>query len=82
MSADRPHAEARHELTGPTPIHDACVQDVAVQYGAMFKDGTVTHRWNGRTQRQRITEFMAVTPGCTLVSRATRTSPWHEVTAA
>ena len=34
------------------------------RYGVMFNDGSVTEIWNGRTQRQRAEEYLAMTLRC------------------
>lgn len=54
-------------------------------YGVQFGDGSVAHRWNGRTERQRAEEYLAylrelyAPDRFTLVYRAAPGSPWVPV---
>ena len=58
-----------------------------MNYGVRFRDGSVRHPWNGRTQLQRATEELARLrkeyPGdaeaIVLVSRPGPDGPWVEV---
>lgn len=49
------------------------------QYGAMFEDGSVARRWNGRTQRRKVEEYIhEQCPHCLLVRRRPG-GEWEEV---
>lgn len=62
-------------------MDDSPTTDVG-QYGVRFADGSVSRRWNGRTQRQRATEELArlrakyPNDDLALVVRADRDAPW------
>jgi hypothetical protein len=62
----------------PALLAVAGQESLMVQYGVRFRDGSVRHPWNGRTQRQRAEEEHA--PHLVLVSRDGPDAPWREVT--
>lgn len=55
------------------------------QWGVMFDDGSVMHRWNGRTERQRAEESAALwawehaPDRITLAYRPSRDAEWVRV---
>jgi hypothetical protein len=55
------------------------------QWGVMFHDGSVMHRWNGRTQRERAERAARewakqhAPDRITLAYRADASAPWERV---